>query len=70
MPRLAGQESSPLPAGTPFGNKKSKLSDPASFQRSLLAANDHFSLEGEGIRDFQIPEAGSEFEDSILTPCL
>ena len=31
VPRQAGEETSPLPAGTPFGGRKKKLGDPSSF---------------------------------------
>ena len=71
MPRVAGDEASPLPAGTPFGPpQRSKLSDPASFQRSLLAANEHFSSDNQ-IRDFQVPGGEGYCDDSSTqTPCL
>jgi len=49
-------DSIPLPAGTPFGGRKTKLSDPTNFHLSLVAANNLFSLDNqtEEIRDFQV----------------
>ena len=47
MPRLSGEDSSPLPAGTPFGRKSKLLGDPESLARSLKLANEHFEMVNE-----------------------
>ena len=43
-PHVAGgEDSSPLPAGSAVGGRKSKLFDAETYQKALDSANNHFS---------------------------
>ena len=63
VPRVSsgrgGEDSSPLPANTPLGGRKSKLGDLSTYNRSLMNAVRNSSNEDDGVRDFtQSTEGG------------